>query len=93
LRETLLQSITKVDEGEINSAHHQSINRLAESLVVNCISRTDEIVEGVEWKEKQNRSPMICVQWHPERIKNKEQNPLSKNIRDWFLLEAQKYSG
>jgi putative glutamine amidotransferase len=36
---------------------------------------------------------MICVQWHPERIKNKEQNPFSKNIRDWFLLEAQKYSG
>ena len=93
LRETLLQSIAKVDEGEINSAHHQSISRLAESLVVNCISQTDEIVEGVEWKEKQNRSPMICVQWHPERIKNKEQNPFSKNIRDWFLLEAQKYSG
>ena len=92
LEGSLLQGITMIDEGEVNSAHHQSINKVADSLVVNCISQPDGIIEGVEWKEKQNRSPMICVQWHPERINNKEQSALSKNIRDWFLLEAQKKS-
>ena len=89
---SLLETITAIHEGEVNSAHHQAINRVADSLVVNCFSQADEIIEGIEWKEKENRSPMICVQWHPERIINKEQNPLSKNIRDWFLAEAVKYS-
>ena len=89
---SLLETITAIHEGEVNSAHHQAINRVADSLLVNCISQPDEIIEGIEWKEKENRSPMICVQWHPERIINKEQNPLSKNIRDWFLAEALKYS-
>ena len=89
---SLLETITAIHEGEVNSAHHQAINRVADSLLVNCISQPDEIIEGIEWKEKENRSPMICVQWHPERIINKEQNPLSKNIRDWFLAEAAKYS-
>lgn len=92
LEGSLLQGITMLDEGEVNSAHHQSINKVADSLMVNCISQPDGIIEGVEWKEKQNRSPMICVQWHPERLSNKEQSALSKNIRDWFLLEAQKNS-
>jgi len=92
LEGSLLQSITMIDKGEVNSAHHQSINKVADLLMVNCNSQPDEIIEGVEWKEKQNRSPMICVQWHPERINNKEQSPLSKNIREWFLSEAQKYS-
>jgi putative glutamine amidotransferase len=89
---SLLETITAIHEGEVNSAHHQAINRVADSLMVNCISQADEIIEGIEWKEKENRSPMICVQWHPERIINKEQYPLSKNIRDWFLAEAAKYS-
>ncbi len=91
LEGSLLQGITMIHEGEVNSAHHQCINKVADSLVVNCISQPDGIIEGIEWKEKQNRSPMICVQWHPERIINKEQNPLSSNIREWFLSEAQKY--
>lgn len=92
LEGSLLQGVTMINGGEVNSAHHQSINKVADSLAVNCISQPDGIIEGVEWKDKQNRSPMICVQWHPERINNKEQNALSKNIRDWFLLEAQKYN-
>ena len=92
LEGSLLQGITLINDGEVNSAHHQSINKVADSLEVNCISQPDGIIEGVEWKEKLNCSPMICVQWHPERLNNKEQSPLSKNIRDWFMLEAEKYS-
>ena len=28
---------------------------------------------------------MICVQWHPERMKEKEQNPFSENLKKQFL--------
>lgn len=90
LQHSLLAGITGISEGNVNSAHHQAIDRIAESLLVNCFSQ-DGIAEGIEWKEKENRSPMIGVQWHPERIENKNTSPLSKNIRNWFLMEAAKY--
>jgi acyl-CoA reductase-like NAD-dependent aldehyde dehydrogenase len=28
---------------------------------------------------------MLCVQWHPERIKDKEHNPFSQNLKNEFL--------
>jgi len=87
---SLLKNICGIEEGTVNSAHHQAIDREAEALLVNCFS-DDGIVEGIEWKEKQNRSPMLGVQWHPERIENKEFNPLSQNIRAWFFGEAKKF--
>jgi putative glutamine amidotransferase len=87
---TLLQTIVKKKEGGVNSAHHQSINRLADSLEINCFSE-DDIVEGIEWKNKTNVSPLLCVQWHPERLVNKSSAPFSNHIRDWFLTEAIKF--
>lgn len=87
---SLLAQISTVTSGTVNSAHHQAINQPAESLVINCFS-DDGIAEGVEWKNKENHTPLLCVQWHPERIENKQTNPLSKNIREWFLMEAEKY--
>jgi len=88
---SLLNELSKQTEGIVNSAHHQAIGKLAEPLLANCFAE-EEITEGIEWKNKKDRSPMLCVQWHPERIANKETNPLSKNIREWFLMEAAKYS-
>ena len=87
---SLLQTISGIREGKVNSAHHQSIDKLAEPLLANAFS-PDGIVEGVEWKFKENHSPMLCVQWHPERIPDKNTNPLSRNIRQWLLTEAVKY--
>ena len=87
---TLLKSVCGITEGIVNSAHHQAIDRVAESLLVNCFS-DDGIIEGIEWKEKRDRPPMLCVQWHPERIQNKESNPLSQNIKEWFFAEAKKF--
>jgi putative glutamine amidotransferase len=87
---SLLADITGITEGVVNSAHHQAIDRIGEHLRVNCLS-ADGIAEGIEWKDKKNRAPLLCVQWHPERIENKNTYPLSKKIRDWFLMEAAKY--
>lgn len=87
---SLLANISKITIGEINSAHHQAIDLLGEALKVNCSSE-EGIIEGIEWESAKNKSPLLAVQWHPERIKDKETNPLSKNIRDWFLNEAGHY--
>lgn len=88
---TLLAKITGVKEGNVNSAHHQSIEKVAPDLQVNSWA-AESVVEGVEWKDAFNKSPLICVQWHPERFNEKNSNALSKNIREWFLNEAIKYS-
>lgn len=87
---SLLHEISKQTEGIVNSAHHQAIDKLAEPLVANCFADENSI-EGIEWRNQSGHSPMLCVQWHPERITDKDKNPLSKNIRDWFLMEAVKY--
>ena len=88
--DTLLSDVCATLEGIVNSAHHQAIDQVAESLGVNCFSG-DGIIEGIEWKDKNNRSPMVAVQWHPERIENKEINPLSQNIKAWFFGQATKF--
>ena len=60
---------------DVNSAHHQAIDPdgIGENLMVNAYDDDDEkIIEGLEFKNKTDKAFMLCVQWHPERIKNKE---------------------
>ena len=33
---------------------------------------------------------MLCVQWHPERMKDKEENPFSENLKKQFLSAVRK---
>jgi putative glutamine amidotransferase len=82
--DTLLQQIAGETSGSINSAHHQGVDELAEELMINSYS-PDSVPEGAEWKDKSDKPFLLCVQWHPERMQDKETNPLSKNIREKFL--------
>lgn len=50
----------------VNSAHHQSIERLGKKLVSVCQSH-DGVIEGIAHPEL----PILAVQWHPERIMEK----------------------
>jgi len=87
---TLLSTITNSNTGQVNSAHHQAVGEVSDLLTVNCLS-ADGVIEGVEWRSPaEHTSPLLCVQWHPERIINKEENPLSQNIRNWFITAAKK---
>lgn len=88
---TLLYEITGVERSITNSAHHQSINKLGEGLVVNCLA-DDGIIEGIEWLVKENKSFFLAVQWHPERMYhfNLQTSPVTKNIRDQFIKEIKK---
>lgn len=83
---SLLSSICGQLNGEINSAHHQAIdaNAVAESLMVNA-SAEDGMVEGIEFRNKSNKAFMLGVQWHPERMENREGHPFSENIKQSFL--------
>jgi putative glutamine amidotransferase len=92
-RNTLLYDITGSFSGHINSAHHQAIdpNALGENLEANAYDSDDKkVIEGFEFSDKTNKGFMLCVQWHPERIKDKEENPFSKKIKERFLAEIRK---
>ncbi|MBZ5859293.1 gamma-glutamyl-gamma-aminobutyrate hydrolase family protein [Flavihumibacter profundi] len=87
-RDSLLFEISGVSEGMVNSAHHQAIDQreIAPTLKINALSGTnDRTIEGIEFKDQTGKPFMLCVQWHPERMKDKEESPLSKNIKQSFL--------
>ena len=86
-----LAAITGCTLGTINSAHHQAVLEPAPSLKAIAFSLEDGIVESLEWKDPTTHGPMVCVQWHPERMTNKETEPLSQKILEWFLGAAKKY--
>ena len=78
-----LSQIIGTSSGEVNSAHHQSADRVAKGLVVNALS-ADGIVEGMERENGEKQPFFQLVQWHPERMKDQE-SAFSKNIRRKFL--------
>lgn len=82
---SLLQHIVQVQEGTVNSAHHQALGRLADELAASA-SSDDDMAEAVEYKLKKDNGFLLCVQWHPERLDaQKGSLAFSKNIRDAFV--------
>ena len=87
-RSSLLHKVSGSMSGRVNSAHHQAIDPegIGDNLMVNAYDDDDEkIIEGLEFKNKAGKAFMLCVQWHPERINNKEENPFSENLKKEFL--------
>jgi putative glutamine amidotransferase len=78
-----LYKITGQEKGKINSAHHQSTDMPGYGLVANALS-PDGIIEGMERKEARERSYLMLVQWHPERMADQD-SIFSKNIKQSFL--------
>ena len=54
--------IVGVDELQVNSAHHQAVDRVAPGLIVDAVA-PDGVIEGIE-----DPGQRFClgVQWHPE---------------------------
>jgi putative glutamine amidotransferase len=65
---SILKQTLEVSQVNTNSFHHQSVKKLAESFRVNAITE-DGIIEGIE---KEDRSFMMGVQWHPELMTEKQ---------------------
>jgi len=83
-----LKEIVTSPEGQVNSAHHQSADRIGKGLVPNALS-PDGVVEGLERQDKEGHGFLLLVQWHPERMKDQE-SKFSKNIKEVFLQEIRK---
>lgn len=59
---TLLRAIVKKEDIEVNSAHHQAVDKVGKDVVVNAMA-PDGVIEGIEY----TRHPFcIGVEWHPE---------------------------
>lgn len=82
---TLLHTITESDFGNINSAHHQSVNKIGEGLRISARAE-DGMIEAIEFFEPKDTF-LLALQWHPERMTDTE-SPFSKNIREAFLKAA-----
>jgi putative glutamine amidotransferase len=80
---SFLHTVTTHTSGEINSAHHQSVEKFADDLIITATSEP-YIVEAMEWASPQNKPWMLLVQWHPERMPDQD-NPFAASIRTAFL--------
>ena len=93
-KDGLLFNITGAVSGKVNSAHHQAVDpdALGHNLKVNALADDEKTIEGLEFSDKTHTAFMLCVQWHPERMKDKEENPFSKKIKQQFLSAVRKNS-
>ena len=73
---TKLYKIIKNNNIEVNSAHHQSINKIGDHLITTGHAK-DGIIESIEHI---NHKWCIGVQWHPEFLITKEDNLLIENF-------------
>jgi putative glutamine amidotransferase len=89
--DTLLADIIQAQHTCTNSAHHQAIDKLGKELRVNATTE-DGIIEGIEWAHPSDKSFLLCIQWHPERMFKlmMESSPSSQAIRYRFLKEIKK---
>lgn len=61
---------------EVNSLHHQTVDRLGQGLSVTAMSDDGE-VEGLEFNAQ-----TIAVQWHPELLNERGQDPVFRWLID-----------
>lgn len=85
LKNSLLFGAAQELTGTVNSAHHQSIGKVAPELKITAYS-PDLVPEAAEYAEKEGKPWMLLVQWHPERLhQNDPGNPLETEIRNAFF--------
>lgn len=84
---SLIKRICRVVDGEVNTAHHQAVERLAPVFAPSATA-PDGTIEAFETADATlgGRPFVLAVQWHPERMD--WDNALSLNIAAHFLQEA-----
>ena len=68
------------DDIQINSLHHQTIDRLGNDLRITAHADIDRTIEGIEHLRK----PIVAVQWHPELLPTCPTDPVFR----WLVDEA-----
>ena len=75
-KKTKLHKIINKFKIQVNSAHHQAVDKIGNNLLVSAIAN-DNIVEAIEHK---NHPWCIGVQWHPEFLITQYDKILIKNF-------------
>ena len=78
-------------ELEVNSSHHQAVDRLGNGLMASARS-ADGVIEAAEWIMKDRMPFLLLVQWHPERMEKEFESPASKGVAERFLKEVRQIS-
>jgi putative glutamine amidotransferase len=73
-------------QGETNSNHHQSIDRIGNGLVVSAFSE-DGIIESADRQDTSGKGFLCLIQWHPERMYD-QRSPFVYKIREEFIRAA-----
>ena len=90
---SMLQRITGIETGQsycINSAHHQSADKPGNGLIVSAMA-PDGTAECMEWQHPTTHF-LLLVQWHPERMTDRNINPLAIRVRHAFLEAAASFT-
>lgn len=75
-----LAKVLDTDRLDVNTLHHQAIDRPADELAV--VARDEHgVIEGVEHRDE----PVLGVQWHPELIAHA---PPHHRLFEWLVAEA-----
>jgi putative glutamine amidotransferase len=82
-----LAQINGATQVEINSSHHQAIDKVGEKLRVTA-KAPDGIIEGLEWTGDANW--VVGVQWHPERMGD---DSFAKRLFEDFTQAASRARG
>ena len=72
---------------DVNSSHHQAVDRLGNGLMSAAVS-ADGVIEGAEWILKDRMPFLMLVQWHPERMEVFE-SPAARALGERFLKDVQ----
>jgi putative glutamine amidotransferase len=83
-----LHQLTGITDTEVNSSHHQGIDRLAPGLIATAHS-PDTLIEAIERANPDGHPFMMAVQWHPERLP--KDHPMSYPLAKRFTEEIMTY--
>ncbi|MGB2868496.1 MAG: gamma-glutamyl-gamma-aminobutyrate hydrolase family protein [Bacteroidota bacterium] len=81
---SLLRIMTTGIVEQVNSYHHQAVEKLGRGLVPSAQSG-DGVIEAAEWAIKEGMPFLMLVQWHPERAPKES---VSTNLATMFLREV-----
>jgi putative glutamine amidotransferase len=84
---SMLHVLTGTTETEVNTFHHQAVEKLGKGLMFSAIS-PDNVIEAGEWVMKDTMPFLMLVQWHPERL---QETFFSQKLARLFLREVHQY--
>ena len=81
-----LRRVLGEGESEVNSAHHQAVERVGDGLSISARAIGDGTIEALEWTDPTDKPFLLAVQWHPERMEFSEN--FAGRIFETFLWEC-----